>query len=60
MVYFSQETLHAWRPTTAEPADGGGALWLPGSILLELRMLPPVRGGPEVSPGPHCQPIIEM
>lgn len=54
MVYFSQETQQKWAaglegPSNSEEEEDeegvvdGGALWLPGDILLEMQMLPMVR-----------------
>lgn len=40
-MYFTQETAQRWGPPAAEPVDGA-ALWLPGRLLLQLQMLPPV------------------
>ena len=55
MVYFSQETQQSWSsgvdslnvesPEHEEHEEGdvdGGALWLPGNVILELQMLPMV------------------
>lgn len=50
MVYFSQETKQLWsangskqqQDAGAEAIDGG-ALWLPGNVVLELQMLPMVQ-----------------
>lgn len=52
MVYFSQETKQLWsangskqqQDAGAEAIDGG-ALWLPGNVVLELQMLPMVSRG---------------
>jgi hypothetical protein len=45
-VYFSQQTRQNWQqPKDMEPGQDGGALWLPGSTMLELRMLPTVSRG---------------
>ena len=42
-VYFSQQTRQDWQPAQGmEPGQDGGALWLPGNTMLELRMLPTV------------------
>lgn len=52
MVYFSQESQQSWL-SCAETLDArshedeegevdGGALWLPGNVILELQMLPMV------------------
>ena len=40
-LYFSQETAQRWGGPVADPEDGA-ALWLPGRLLLQLRMVPPV------------------
>ena len=42
LLYFSQETAQRWGPPGAAP-DDGAALWLPGRLLVQLRMVPPVR-----------------
>ena len=49
MVYFSQETKQMWSARDAQQqqnpqaeAIDGGALWLPGNVVLELQMLPMV------------------
>ena len=54
MVYFSQETKQMWsangskqqQDAGAEAIDGG-ALWLPGNVVLELQMLPMVQPAPQ-------------
>ena len=53
MVYFSQETQQSWssgvdtlNAEAQQHEEGdvdGGALWLPGNVILELQMLPMVR-----------------
>jgi hypothetical protein len=43
MVYFAQETQQRWGKPGPVGTEDGAALWLPGGILLELRMVPPVR-----------------
>ena len=45
LMYFSTETQQDWRPGKREPDDAGGAFWLPGNVLLELQMLPPMSRG---------------
>ncbi len=45
LVYFSSETAQEWGPGRGDPGDCGGAFWLPGNALLELRMVPPVSRG---------------
>jgi hypothetical protein len=45
LVYFSSETAQEWGPGRGDPGDHGGAFWLPGNALLELRMVPPVSRG---------------
>lgn len=47
MVYFNQEVSQEWRGAGPAGTEDGAALWLPGGIQLELRMVPPVR--PSVS-----------
>lgn len=52
MVYFSQETQQSWQSCSdtlnaksQQDEEGdvdGGALWLPGNVILELQMLPMV------------------
>ena len=51
MVYFSQETKQLWsasdakqQQNTGSEAVDGGAMWLPGNVVLELQMLPMVCG----------------
>lgn len=57
MVYFSQETQQSWssgvdslnvesQEHEEEDVDGG-ALWLPGNVILELQMLPMVSSAPQ-------------
>lgn len=46
MMYFAQETRQLWGKPGPVGGEDGVALWLPGSILLELRMVPPVRPPP--------------
>ena len=48
-MYFSQETKQMWSAKDAQQqqnpqaeAIDGGALWLPGNVVLELQMLPMV------------------
>ncbi len=50
MVYFSQETKQLWsangpkqQQDAGVEAIDGGALWLPGNVVLELQMLPMVQ-----------------
>ena len=50
MVYFSQETKQMWsangskhKQDAGDEAIDGGALWLPGNVVLELQMLPMVQ-----------------
>ena len=42
MVYFNQEVSQEWRGAGPAGTEDGAALWLPGGIQLELRMVPPV------------------
>jgi hypothetical protein len=44
-MYFSSETQQDWKPGKREPDDAGGAFWLPGNVLLELHMVPPMSRG---------------
>ena len=41
LLHFSQETLQRWGAPQAQPQDGA-ALWLPGRLLVQLRMVPAV------------------
>ncbi len=41
LLHFSQETLQRWGAPQAHPQDGA-ALWLPGRLLVQLRMVPAV------------------
>ena len=45
LMYFSSETQQDWKPGNREPDDAGGAFWLPGKVLLELHMVPPMSRG---------------
>ncbi|CAK0747075.1 hypothetical protein CVIRNUC_001740 [Coccomyxa viridis] len=45
LMYFSSETQQDWRPGKREPDEAGGAFWLPGNVLLELQMVPPMSRG---------------
>ncbi len=45
LMYFSSETQQDWKPGKREPDDAGGAFWLPGNVLLELHMVPPMSRG---------------
>ena len=57
-MYFSNETQQDWRPGKREPDEAGGAFWLPGNVLLELHMVPPMSrgrdGDAEVTTPPYC------
>lgn len=46
MLHYSQETQQAWAAPAAAPEDGA-ALWLPGQLLLQLRMIPAASRGTE-------------
>ena len=48
MMYFAQETRQLWGKPGPVGGEDGVALWLPGGILLELRMVPPVRPTPHI------------
>ncbi|KAK9808796.1 hypothetical protein WJX72_003812 [[Myrmecia] bisecta] len=43
-VFHSQETQQRWEPPALQPSNDGGTLWLPGQVLLQLSMSPPVEG----------------
>lgn len=45
LVYYNQETLQRWKRGARNPSDEGGAMWLPGGVALELRMMPAVSRG---------------
>ena len=45
LMYFSNETQQDWRQGKREPDEAGGAFWLPGNVLLELHMVPPMSRG---------------
>jgi hypothetical protein len=45
LVYFSSETAQAWKSGGREPDQEGGAFWLPGGVVLELRMVPATSRG---------------
>ena len=46
LVYFSSETAQEWGSGRGKPGEDGGAFWLPGNAVVELRMVPPVSRGP--------------
>ena len=54
-MYFSSETQQDWRPGKREPDEAGGAFWLPGNVLLELQMVPPMSRG-EAGDAQACMP----
>ena len=45
LMYFSSETQQDWKVGKREPDEAGGAFWLPGNVLLELHMVPPMSRG---------------
>jgi len=45
LAYCNRETRQRWRRGGREPSAGGLALWLPGGVALELRMVPAVSRG---------------
>lgn len=42
LLHFSQETSQRWSEPDPQPQDGA-ALWLPGKLLVQIRMMPAVR-----------------
>ena len=59
-MYFSQETKQNWSANDPKQQEDpqadaidGGALWLPGNVVLELQMLPMVCANAAAEPW-HC------